>query len=144
MTRRLTNPSQRAIRLLPTDSIDDRTGSDSIAVCHERVSRNYRNAAWFTGEIHLRQEHRSISCEEGSCAGLQLSIPFGFLPHTEAEDGDPLDIVVLTHQHLPIGVLLEVKVVGAIQLEETEDGGTFRNDRVLAVPELEGSVGSIP
>ena len=66
-------------------------------------------------------------------AGMSFPLDFGFVPATKAEDGDPLDIMVLHDEPLPMGVVVEVRLIGVIEAEQTEDGETKRNDRILAV-----------
>jgi inorganic pyrophosphatase len=57
---------------------------------------------------------------------------FGFVPSTLAEDGDPLDVMVLMDEPCPVGSMLEVRLLGVIEAEEVEDGRKERNDRLLA------------
>ena len=66
-------------------------------------------------------------------AGMSFPLDFGFVPATRAEDGDPLDIMVLHDEPLPMGVIVDVRLIGIIEAEQTEDDKTVRNDRVLAV-----------
>lgn len=70
-------------------------------------------------------------------AGTAFPLDFGFIPHTLAGDGDPLDALVLMEQHSYPGCLLRCRPIGIIQGEQKEKGKTKaeRNDRVLAVPE---------
>ncbi|MGB8890252.1 MAG: inorganic diphosphatase [Candidatus Korobacteraceae bacterium] len=65
--------------------------------------------------------------------GMSFPYDFGFLPQTKAEDGDPLDVLLLMDQPAYPGVVVESRIVGVIEAEQTEDGKTIRNDRVLAV-----------
>ena len=58
---------------------------------------------------------------------------FGFLPSTLGEDGDPLDIMVLMDAPAHVGCLIEVRIIGIITAEQTEDGKTESNDRLLGV-----------
>jgi inorganic pyrophosphatase len=68
-------------------------------------------------------------------AGLVFPFDFGFIPGTRADDGDPVDALVLHDTPTHPGVLIACEVAGAIVLEEDGDGGRrIRNDRVLAVP----------
>jgi inorganic pyrophosphatase len=69
--------------------------------------------------------------------GFCFPFPFGFLP-TSAEDGDPLDVLIVTQFDLPAGTLVRISFAGAIQLEQQTDGKTIRNDRLLGAPRLEG------
>jgi inorganic pyrophosphatase len=66
-------------------------------------------------------------------AGMVFPFDFGFIPSTIAEDGDPMDILVLTDAPTFPGCLVECKVLGIIKVEQEEDGEKVRNDRVIAV-----------
>ena len=66
--------------------------------------------------------------------GLAFPYDFGFLPSTLGDDGDPLDVLVLADEALPLGALAPVRIVGVIEAEQQEKGGRAeRNDRLLAV-----------
>lgn len=66
-------------------------------------------------------------------AGMAFPLDFGFVPSTLAQDGDPLDILVLNDEPAAVGTMLTARLIGVIEGEQTEEGRTFRNDRVLAV-----------
>ena len=66
-------------------------------------------------------------------AGMVFPFDFGFIPSTIAEDGDPMDILVLTDAPTFPGCLVESKVLGIIKVEQEENGERVRNDRVIAV-----------
>jgi len=55
---------------------------------------------------------------------------YGFVPHTLAEDGDPLDVLVVTSAPLMSGVVIRCRPVGMLHMED-EAGG---DDKILAVP----------
>jgi inorganic pyrophosphatase len=65
--------------------------------------------------------------------GMMFPFDFGFLPSTLGEDGDPLDILVLMDAPAHVGCLIEVRIIGIIKAEQTEDGKTESNDRLLGV-----------
>ena len=65
--------------------------------------------------------------------GMMFPFDFGFLPSTLGEDGDPLDIMVLMDAPAHVGCLIEVRVIGIITAEQTEDGKTESNDRLIGV-----------
>jgi len=65
--------------------------------------------------------------------GMMFPFDFGFLPSTLGEDGDPLDIMVLMDAPAHVGCLIEVRIIGIITAEQTQDGETERNDRLLGV-----------
>jgi len=56
-----------------------------------------------------------------------------FVPSTKSEDGDPLDVLVLTDEPLFPGCLVECMLIGAIEAEQEEKGKNKRNDRLIAV-----------
>jgi len=68
-------------------------------------------------------------------AGMVFPFDFGFIPNTKGEDGDPLDIVIISELKSFPGCCMECRVVGGIIAEQTEKGKTVRNDRFLCVPE---------
>lgn len=57
-------------------------------------------------------------------------VNYGFIPQTLDEDGDELDILVLTDEPLQTGIFLEAKVLGVMKFED--DGEV--DDKILAVP----------
>lgn len=69
-------------------------------------------------------------------AGMDFPYDFGFIPSTKADDGDPLDALLLMDEPAHPGTLMRCRLVGIIEGEQKEDRKTTRNDRVLAVSEL--------
>ena len=65
--------------------------------------------------------------------GMSFPLDFGFIPSTKAEDGDPLDVLVLADEPSAVGAIVQVRLLGVIEAEQTEDGDTVRNDRLIAV-----------
>ena len=63
-----------------------------------------------------------------------MSYPFnyGFVPNTLAEDGDPIDVLVLSDKKLLPGVVIPSVVIGMLEMEDEEGIDT----KVLAVPTL--------
>ncbi len=66
-------------------------------------------------------------------AGAVFPFDFGFVPSTRGEDGDPLDVLVLMDEPAFTGCLVPSNLIGVIEAEQTEDGETSRNDRLIAV-----------
>lgn len=66
-------------------------------------------------------------------AGLTFPLDFGFVPSTTAEDGDPLDIMIVNDEPIAMGAVAKVRLIGLIEAEQTEDGETVRNDRLIGV-----------
>jgi inorganic pyrophosphatase len=68
--------------------------------------------------------------------GHSFPFNFGFIPSTKAADGDPVDVLVLMDEPTPAGCLVQTRLIGVIEAKQTEDGKTFRNDRLLGVAAL--------
>ena len=66
-------------------------------------------------------------------AGAVFPFDFGFVPSTRAEDGDPLDVLVLMDAPVFPGCIVPSRLIGVIEAEQAEDGEIERNDRLLAV-----------
>ena len=67
--------------------------------------------------------------------GMIFPYDFGLIPGTKAEDGDPLDVLVLTDAPTFPGCEVEVRVIGVIKANQKEKGKENRNDRLIAVAE---------
>lgn len=69
-------------------------------------------------------------------SGMVFPYDFGFIPDTQGEDGDPLDMIVISEFNSFPGVMIKCRVIGGIKAEQTGEDGkkTIRNDRFLAIP----------
>jgi inorganic pyrophosphatase len=65
--------------------------------------------------------------------GMTFPYDFGFLPSTEADDGDPVDVLVLMDEPAFTGCVVQCRLVGVIEGEQEEGKETVRNDRLLAI-----------
>lgn len=68
-------------------------------------------------------------------AGMSFPYDFGSIPSTCAEDGDALDVMVLTEAPLFPGCLVLVHLIGVIKAVQKERRKLIRNDRLLATIE---------
>lgn len=66
-------------------------------------------------------------------AGMAFPFDFGAVPRTRAEDGDPLDVLVLVPAPTFPGCLVTVQLIGILRAEQVE-GRRIRNDRLVGVP----------
>lgn len=66
-------------------------------------------------------------------AGAVFPFDFGYVPGTKADDGDPIDVLLLVDEPVFSGCVVRSRLVGVIEAEQTEKGKTERNDRLLAV-----------
>lgn len=67
-------------------------------------------------------------------AGFAFPFDFGFIPGTKGEDGDPLDILLISQQPTFPGCYIDCRIIGGIKATQKEKGKTIRNDRFFAVP----------
>jgi len=68
-------------------------------------------------------------------AGLTYPYDWGFIPSTKADDGDPLDVLIIHDAATYPGPVLKCKPIGVLQVKQTSNGKTERNDRIFAVPD---------
>ncbi len=66
-------------------------------------------------------------------AGAVFPFDFGFVPSTKGGDGDALDVLVLLDEPAFVGCLIETRLIGVIEAEQTEQGETTRNDRLIGI-----------
>jgi inorganic pyrophosphatase len=68
--------------------------------------------------------------------GTSFPFDFGFVPETRAEDGDPIDVIVLGGEPTFPGCVVPARILGVIEAEQREKGKrTIRNDRLVATAE---------
>jgi inorganic pyrophosphatase len=66
--------------------------------------------------------------------GLTYPHDWGFVPSTTAEDGDPLDVMVIHDAATFPGLVLACRIIGILQIRQKSEGKAERNDRLFAVP----------
>lgn len=68
--------------------------------------------------------------------GMVFPYDFGFIPGTKGEDGDPLDILIISEYKTFPGCLIECRLVGCIEAyqKEKDKSQKIKNDRFVAVP----------
>jgi len=68
-------------------------------------------------------------------AGLTFPFDFGFITDTRGEDGDPLDIIIVSEITSFPGTIMECRIIGSMAAQQTErDGKSMRNDRYIGIP----------
>jgi inorganic pyrophosphatase len=68
-------------------------------------------------------------------AGMVFPYDFGFLPRTLADDGDPIDVLLLMDEPAFPGVLVPSRLIGVIEGEQIDGKKKIRNDRLVAIAE---------
>ena len=111
-------------RLSPFDSEDKNLVQ--VIVETPRGSRN---------KFAYDPEQRVFQLKKVLPKGMVFPYDFGFVPSTKAEDGDPIDVLVLMEEPVPVGCLTKCRLIGVIEGQQTEkdEKKTVRNDRLLAV-----------
>lgn len=67
-------------------------------------------------------------------AGSAFPLDFGFVPGTQGQDGDPLDVLVFADEPTPVGAIVAARLIGVIEATQQPQGKeAIRNDRILAV-----------
>lgn len=87
------------------------------------IPRGSRNKVEYNKELHVFELDRVLS------SPMVYVADYGFLPRTLAGDGDPTDVVILTHESTFTGCYLPVRPVGMMKMED--QGEDFK---VLCVP----------
>ena len=83
----------------------------------------------------LIQGNRAFTLAKPLLAGLTYPYDWGFVPSTQAEDGDSLDILVIHDAGTYPGLILRCKPIGVLEVVQTTKRGKERNDRIFAVPD---------
>jgi inorganic pyrophosphatase len=89
------------------------------------------------------EEQRVFELKKVLPAGMTFPHDFGFIPRTIAEDGDPVDVLVLMDEPAYPGVLVKCRVIGIIEGEQGSKKKWQRNDRVVAIEKANHSYADI-
>ena len=114
------NSMANPVRLKPLDE----DGQVQVVIETPKGSRN---------KYAFDPEQRSFKLKKVLPEGMVFPHDFGFIPSTKAEDGDPLDVLILMDEPAFPGCIVEARLVGIIEGEQSEDGNKERNDRLIAV-----------
>jgi inorganic pyrophosphatase len=78
---------------------------------------------------------KTFALSKSLLTGLSYPYDWGFIPATRAEDGDPLDVMVIHDAATYPGLVLTCKIIGVLQVEQhRKRKKAKRNDRVFVVP----------
>ena len=109
-------------RLKPRDSED----KEFLRVVIE-TPKGSRNKFAFNPDEHFFELKKVLP------AGMAFPYDFGFIPSTEADDGDPIDVLVLMDEPAFAGCVLKCRVIGVIEGEQFDKKSKERNDRIVAI-----------
>jgi inorganic pyrophosphatase len=106
-------------------AFDEETGLMNIVV---ETPRGHRNKYKYDRELG------AIRLDTVMPAGVVFPFNFGFIPSTQADDNDPLDVLIFMDEAAFPGCLVAARLLGVIQAEQTESNSKpVRNDRLIAV-----------
>lgn len=77
---------------------------------------------------------KKFTLSKSLLTGLTYPHDWGFVPSTKADDGDPIDVMIVHDAATFPGIILTCRVIGILQIEQKSKGKTERNDRLFAVP----------
>src|ERR1700740_1718007 len=77
---------------------------------------------------------KTFTLSKSLLTGLTYPHDWGFVPSTKADDGDPLDVMVIHDAATFPGLVVTCRVIGILQIEQKSKNKSERNDRLFAVP----------
>jgi inorganic pyrophosphatase len=114
---------------LDINRIPAREGSSGLVNVIIDTPRGSRNKYKFDEASGLFRVSRVLP------VGMSFPHDFGSVPATRAEDGDPLDVLVLAPAAIFPGCLVTVRLIGVLRAQQVEGGKRVRNDRLLGMVE---------
>lgn len=78
-------------------------------------------------------KERTFELKKVLPSGMAFPYDFGFVPSTKADDGDPVDVLVLMDEPAFPGCVLSCRPIGVIEGEQGDKKKRVRNDRIVAV-----------
>lgn len=88
------------------------------------IPKNSANKYEYDGNVGLFRLDRALY------SPMHYPGDYGFIPGTLAEDGDPMDVLMLVSEPSFTGCITDVRPVGILNMEDSEEG----DQKVLAVP----------
>ncbi|MGB7007512.1 MAG: inorganic diphosphatase [Pseudolabrys sp.] len=86
-------------------------------------------------KLEFNPKLRVFTLSKPLLVGLTYPYDWGFIPSTEADDGDPVDVLIIHDAATYPGLVLRCKPVGVLELVQTKKGRKERNDRIFVVPD---------
>ncbi|NOY35552.1 MAG: inorganic diphosphatase [bacterium] len=82
-------------------------------------------------KYELDKESGIIKVDRVLYSPMHYPANYGFIPRTLWEDGDPMDVVVLSHEPFVPGCMVEVRAIGKLDMVDGGEGDA----KILAVPD---------
>lgn len=81
-------------------------------------------------KYELDKESGVIMVDRFGYTAMFYPFNYGFVPQTHAEDGDPVDVLVISTYPILPGIVVPVRPIGMLEMEDEEGIDT----KILAVP----------
>ncbi|MDP1609891.1 MAG: inorganic diphosphatase [Pseudomonadota bacterium] len=81
-------------------------------------------------KYEVDKESGAIFVDRFMCTAMHYPCNYGYIPHTIAGDGDPVDVLVMSQFALPPGVVVRCRPIGMLKM--TDEAG--EDAKLLAVP----------
>lgn len=125
MSKKASRSLRNPILLAPVDR--SRDGIVQVIVETPKGSRN---------KFAFDKKQKIFMVKKVLPAGMTFPYDFGFLPRTLAPDGDPIDVLLLMDEPAFPGIAVHARIIGIIEGEQVEGKKRTRNDRLLAVADM--------
>lgn len=94
---------------------------------------------WSTLKIEWNRKLATFELDRVEPSIFAKPVNYGFIPQTLDEDGDELDVLVITNEPIPTGVFLKARVIGVLNFE---DDGEM-DHKIIVVPEDDRNTGEV-
>jgi inorganic pyrophosphatase len=81
-------------------------------------------------KYEMDKETGFITVDRFAYTAMEYPANYGFIPQTMAKDGDPMDVLVIASQTLHPGVVIPVRPIGMLEMEDEAGVDT----KIIAVP----------
>lgn len=81
-------------------------------------------------KIEWDREHKCFKLDRVEPNAFAKPTNYGFIPQTLDEDGDELDVLIITDQPIPTGAWLKARILGVMKFVDTGEV----DDKIIAVP----------
>lgn len=113
------------------EALSRRTGRREPVRAVVETPGGSRNKYKYDEEIGFFRLHKILPL------GAAFPFDFGFIPGTLAEDGDPIDVLLVGEEPTFAGCVVEVRLLGVLEARQVERGRTIRNDRLIGTAQGE-------
>lgn len=83
-----------------------------------------------TVKYELDKESGYIFVDRFAYTSMPYPFNYGFIPNTHAEDGDPVDVLVVSSRPVNSNIIIPSRVIGMLEMEDEEGVDT----KIIAVP----------